>query len=105
MTWLLVRMTPSARTMTPEPSDCSTRLRIGPVVPKNCWKNGLTACRTTRREYTFTTAGATFPTTGANDSCTCAGDCGTTRGWAESGTLEIAMNTATTEKMRILNPP
>jgi hypothetical protein len=40
MTWLLVRIRPSPRTMTPEPSDCCTRWRIWGETPKNCWNRG-----------------------------------------------------------------
>ena len=49
MTWLLVTITPSARTMTPEPRDWAMRSRGTPWPPPNISQNGSTAWRTTRR--------------------------------------------------------
>ncbi len=64
MTWWLVTITPSERTMAPEPSDCSTPDRGRR--PNICQK-GSTCWRTTRRLKTLTTAGAAFLTTGEKD--------------------------------------
>jgi len=63
MTWLLVTITPSERTITPEPSEPSTRERGTPM--PNISKNGST-WRTTRLDEMLTTAGAAFFTTGAS---------------------------------------
>ncbi len=49
MTWLLVTITPSARTITPEPSDPSTRSR-GTDTPPNRAQKGSTWVRTVRVE-------------------------------------------------------
>ncbi len=64
ITWWLVTMTPSERTMAPEPSDCSTP---GRALKPNICQKGSTCWRTTRRLKTLTTAGAAFLTTGAKD--------------------------------------
>ncbi len=49
MTWLLVTTIPSARTMTPEPSEPSTRSR-GTEPPPNSAQKGSTCVRTVRVE-------------------------------------------------------
>ncbi len=81
-TWLLVTITPSDRTMTPDPSEPSIRPRGAP--PPNSWKNGSTV-RTSRLEEMFTTAGATFFTTGAKDCFIESALAGTTRAGSASG--------------------
>ncbi len=64
ITWWLVTITPSERTMAPEPSDCSTP---GRALRPNICQKGSACWRTTRRLNTLTTAGAAFLTTGAKD--------------------------------------
>src|SRR5258705_11347554 len=90
-TWLLVTMTPSDRTITPEPNEPSMRLRGAPR-PKACQK-GSTCWRTIRLDEMFTTAGATRLTTGAKDCFMPSALVGATRvaGCAKAGGPAAAM--------------
>jgi hypothetical protein len=55
ITWLLVTISPSARRITPEPSEFCTRC-CGTVppksLPKNCWKKGSLNSGETLRAWT-----------------------------------------------------
>ncbi len=82
MTWLLVTITPSERTITPEPSEPSTRDRGTPA--PNISKKGST-WRTTRLDEMLTTALRTLFTTGAKDSFTWAASVGVRRAAAGRG--------------------
>ena len=66
MTWLLVTTMPSARTMTPEPTDWATRWRPWPR--PNISKKGSRS-RTSVWAEILTTAGAETSTTGAKEAC------------------------------------
>ncbi len=83
MTWWLVRITPSGRTIEPEPSDWAMR-SCGMPPPMNMPQNGSTWVRTTRLENTLTTAGAALRTTGAKESRIAAASAGTWR-WSGAG--------------------
>jgi hypothetical protein len=87
MLWWLVMITPSARTMAPEPSEPCTWSRVAPPPPPmKKSQNGSTRWRTTRLLATLTMAGAVFFTTGANEAFIDIGSVGARRvGWARSG--------------------
>src|SRR5690606_632261 len=89
ITWLLVTTTPSARRMTPEPTDSATRARGAP--PPNSSQNG-SRWRTSERAEMLTTAGAAVRTTGAKDTFMVFASLGAVRvGWAMSSGTSWAL--------------